>query len=361
MAATFTFPAEVGDGFFDGFGNAIVASAEESGSCGSNLTWTLDDNGTLTISGSGAMDDFLGNPPWEFCRDHIRSVNIKPGVTSIENHAFSGCTSLTSISVDENNSNYCSYKGVLFNKDKTTLVAYPDGKGDDYVIPNGVTSIGDSAFYGCTRLTRITIPDSVSSIEDRAFLDCESLISITVNDSITSIGDYAFCSCSNLTSVTLPDNDNFTSIGEETFSWCPSLTSITIPDSVTSIGVHAFFRSDNLTSIFLPEASIGYTKALGRGYDIDGLNSHKNGYINDRDLYKLAFDFIFSPEYLEKNLSDEDFVENMYEVFLDRSSDPAGKADWLDRMANQGYTREDVLAGFVGSQECADMVAGFGI
>ncbi len=104
-----------------------------------------------------------------------------------------------------------------------------------------------------------------------------------------------------------------------------------------------------------------YTKALGRGYDIDGLNSHKNGYINDRDLYKLAFDFIFSPEYLEKNLSDEDFVENMYEVFFDRSSDPAGKADWLDRMANQGYTREDVLAGFVGSQECADMVAGFGI
>ncbi len=104
-----------------------------------------------------------------------------------------------------------------------------------------------------------------------------------------------------------------------------------------------------------------YSKALGRNYDIDGLNDHVGSYLANRDFYQMAFNFIFSPEYIEKDLSDEEFVENMYEVFFDRSSDPAGKADWLDRMAYQGYTREDVLAGFVGSQECAELVERFGI
>ena len=103
-----------------------------------------------------------------------------------------------------------------------------------------------------------------------------------------------------------------------------------------------------------------YSKALGRKYDIDGLNEHIGSYLADRDFYQLAFNFIFSPEYIEKNLSDEEFVENMYEVFFDRSSDPEGKADWVGRLKS-GASREDVLAGFVGSQECAELMAGFGI
>ena len=104
-----------------------------------------------------------------------------------------------------------------------------------------------------------------------------------------------------------------------------------------------------------------YTKAMGRNYDVNGLNDHTGSYLESHDLYQLAYNFIFSSEFIEKNLSNEDFVDVMYSTFFDREADPEGKADWLDRMENQGYSREDVLAGFVGSQECADLVARFGI
>ena len=103
-----------------------------------------------------------------------------------------------------------------------------------------------------------------------------------------------------------------------------------------------------------------YTKALNRSYDVDGLNNHTANYIANHDLYQLAYDFIFSSEFLEKDLSDEDFVDTMYRTFFDREGDPDGRADWLGRMKS-GMSREQVLAGFVGSQECADLVAKFGI
>lgn len=104
-----------------------------------------------------------------------------------------------------------------------------------------------------------------------------------------------------------------------------------------------------------------YTKAMGRAYDVNGLNDHTGSYLENHDLYQLAYNFIFSREFINKNLTDEEFVDVMYRTFFDREADPTGKADWLDRMANQGYTREDVLACFVGSQECMDLVAKFGI
>ena len=103
-----------------------------------------------------------------------------------------------------------------------------------------------------------------------------------------------------------------------------------------------------------------YTKALNRSYDVDGLNNHTANYIANHDLYQLAYDFIFSSEFIEKDLSDEDFVDTMYRTFFDREGDPDGRSDWLGRMKS-GMSREEVLAGFVGSQECADMVAKFGI
>lgn len=103
-----------------------------------------------------------------------------------------------------------------------------------------------------------------------------------------------------------------------------------------------------------------YTKAMGREYDINGLNDHTGNYLKDGDLYRLAYNFIFSAEYLNKNLSDEDFLENMYATFFNRPSDENGKNGWLKSMQN-GMSREEVLAGFVGSKECADMVAGFGL
>ena len=156
---------------------------------------------------------------------------------------------------------------------------YEDGVGMLAFDGSKVSSIGDEAFYNCTRLTSITIPDSVTSIGERAFYDCIWLTSITIPDSVTAIGDYAFYNCSSLTSVTIPDSvtsignlvfaycgltsitipDSVTSIGDYAFRDCTSLTSITIPDSVTSIGIRAFYYCISLTSITIPDGvtSIG--------------------------------------------------------------------------------------------------------
>ena len=122
----------------------------------------------------------------------------------------------------------------------------------DLVFPDGVTSIGDNAFYSCDELTSVTFPDSVTSIGDFAFWCCTSLTSVTIPDSVTRIGDYAFFECDSLPSVTIPDS--VTSIGNGTFEDCASLTSVTIPERVTSIGSYAFEDCASLTSVTIPES-----------------------------------------------------------------------------------------------------------
>ena len=199
----------------------------------------------------------IGDSAFRRCKN-LTSITIPEGITSIGYDAFYMCSSLTSINVLENNKNYCSVDGVLFNKDKTELIQYPIKKeGTSYKIPNSVTSIGDSVFRCCENLTSITIPNSVTSIGQEAFWGCSSLISITIPNSVTSIGDSAFFCCENLTSITIPEG--VTSIGRYAFDECSSLTSITIPNSVTSIGDGAFRRCKNLTSITIPNSvtSIG--------------------------------------------------------------------------------------------------------
>lgn len=103
-----------------------------------------------------------------------------------------------------------------------------------------------------------------------------------------------------------------------------------------------------------------YGKVLGRTYDVPGLDNHTAKYLKTGDIYAMAYDFIFSPEFTKKELTDEEFVELMYNTFFDRGSDPEGKAHWLEVLAGEG-TREDVLKGFVGSQECAELVESFKI
>lgn len=103
-----------------------------------------------------------------------------------------------------------------------------------------------------------------------------------------------------------------------------------------------------------------YGKVLGRTYDVPGLDNHTAKYLKTGDIYAMAYDFIFSPEFTKKELTDEEFVELMYNTFFDRDSDPEGKAHWLEVLAGEG-TREDVLKGFVGSQECAELVESFKI
>ena len=200
----------------------------------------------------------IGGHAFYSCRS-LTSIEILDSVTSIGNGAFSGCNSLTSINVDETNETYKSIDGVLFSKDEKTLIAYPNGKSETtYTIPNCVTSIENYAFSGCSSLTSIEIPDSVTSIGEGAFNGCSSLTSIEIPNSVTSIGDWAFEYCSSLTSIEIPNG--VTSIGEGAFYYCSSLTSIEIPSSVTSIGYDAFYNCGSLTSIEIPSSvtSIAY-------------------------------------------------------------------------------------------------------
>lgn len=183
---------------------------------------------------------------------NLTSITIPDGVTSIGNQAFIDCGILKSIIVDDN-SNYCSIDGVLFNKNKTILMQYPAGKTNiEYIIPNGVTSVGEGAFFCSINLKSITIPDGVTNIGDKAFFDCWSLESITIPEGVTSIGDSAFCFCESLVSITIPEG--VASIGDYAFSGCSSLTSITIPDGVTSIGDYAFSSCRSLKSFTIPDS-----------------------------------------------------------------------------------------------------------
>ena len=178
------------------------------------ITWNLSDDGTLTISGTGDMDDYTSSKtsaPWKNQKDKIKNVIVKKGVTRIGNFAFDAC-GLSSIS-----------------------------------IPNSVTSIGMGAFRDCIALTSIIIPNSVKTIDKGAFYQCSTLNYVSIPNSITNIIDYAFYGCSGLTSIAIPEN--VTSIGSSAFENCSSLTSITIPNSVTKIENKAFYGCSNLKKV----------------------------------------------------------------------------------------------------------------
>ena len=267
---------------------ALAADIVDSGTCGaegdgSNLTWTLDSDGVLTISGSGDMHGYgPSGAPWH---GRVKSAVIAEGVTSIGGFAFYDCTSLTSVT-----------------------------------IPDSVTSIGANAFFDCTSLTSVTIPDSVTSIGVGAFASCTSLTGIwvaesnshyssdasgvlfnkdkttlvqcpgafaayTIPDSVTSIGAEAFYNCKSLTSVTIPDS--VTSIGDFTFSYCESLTSVTIPDSVTSIGHYAFEGCRSLTDVYFTGTESAWNSiAIGAANDaLKNANIHYN-YVSHTHSYK---------------------------------------------------------------------------
>ena len=301
-----------------------VASAAEvtySGNCGENLTWTLNTDGLLTISGTGEMEDYssYGNVPWNGLVDKINCVVIRNSVTSIGNSAFYGCTGLTSITIPDS---VTSIGDSAFDS-CTGLTSI--------TIPDSVTSIGNWAFEGCTGLTSITIPDSVTSIGGWAFFDCTGLTSITIPDSVTSIGYGAFAYCTGLTSITVSGGnkkfdsrnncngiiktatntlisgckntdipDSVTSIGNSAFYDCTGLTSITIPDSVTSIGGSAFWGCTGLTSITIPDSvtSIGvsaFTYCTGlTSITVSGGNKKFDSRNNCNGIIETAYNTLIS-------------------------------------------------------------------
>ena len=228
----------------------------DSGTCGENATWKITGTGddlTLTISGSGDMRNFLGSDlPWKAKKAKIRTIVIEDGITSVGDYAFYSLNKLMSLSLGKSASSIGKYSF----SDCVSL--------NSITIPDSVKSIGQSAFSNCSGLKSITISDNVTSIGGSAFEGCSSLTSITIPDSVTDLGTNTFKGCSSLKSITIPEK--VTSIGNGAFFGCSSLKSITIPEGVTSVGDCAFFDCHGITSITLPGSlkTIGES-AFGRG------------------------------------------------------------------------------------------------
>lgn len=280
---------------------AVRARADivDSGKCGENVDWSLDDAGTLTISGSGEMYNWnywtngYDDVPWAGYYDSIKSVVFKGNVTKIGDLAFAHCRSLKSFTVPDSVS--VIGKGAFYGCSNLKRVT----------IPEGVTTLGDSVFWDCTKLDNVTIPSSVTSLGARLFLADTGLTNVTINANITTLGREMFMQCYNLTSVTLPDTlkvvdeyafyscwylpeidlpsgitvigknafsncydlpsialpESLTSIGNRAFSGCRSLTKISLPGKVTTIGEFAFVGCENVTRVYIPNS----VTSIGRG------------------------------------------------------------------------------------------------
>ncbi|MDR3236384.1 MAG: leucine-rich repeat protein [Prevotellaceae bacterium] len=215
----------------------------------------------------------IGDYAFSGC-NKLTTVTIPASVTILGERAFGDCYGLTAINVDAGNPNYASDDGVLFNKDKTTLILSPGAKSGNYTIPNTVTSIEERAFYP-SQITAVTIPASVESIGESAFVSCLNLTAINVdagNSNYSSDGGVLF-NKNKSTLVQYPGakSGNYTipnfvtSIGYDAFAYCDNLTAVTIPDSVTGIGGFAFYACTNLAAVYV---SWSNPSAITLGYSV---------------------------------------------------------------------------------------------
>ena len=352
----------------------------------------------------------IGSGAFNGC-SKLSNITIPEGVTSIGSGAFYGCISLSNIAIPEG---VTSIEGYVFSGCRNlSSIIIPEGitsignsafdscsNLSDIIIPEGVTSIGDSAFWGCSKLSNITIPEGVTSIRAFAFAGCSNLSNIIIPESVIRIGQNAFVACSSLSSITIPEG--VTSIGLSTFAGCSNLSSISIPEKVTSIGGAAFENCTGITKIcnnsaealdlsyfancniqwynqatgeVITELGTGtaisqyyvddtavrdfvnrlYTLVLDRNADEIGLESWTNALVNgESNGVDIGYGFVFSDECKEKNLSNEDFVEILYNTFMNRPSDEGGKASWVSQL-DAGVEREKVFAGFIYSTEFANI------
>ena len=157
----------------------------------------------------------IGARAFEGCIS-LKNIIIPSSVTNIGNFAFNGCYSLKSIEVAEDNSNYSSEDGVLFNKNKSNLICCPGGKAGEYTIPDFVTSMSSGAFSNCRSITKVVIPNTITSIPYGAFTQCYALTDVVIPNSVTSIEDSAFKQCSSLANITIPSS--VTNIGTDAFN-----------------------------------------------------------------------------------------------------------------------------------------------
>ena len=208
-----------------------------SGACGEKLTWTLDTNGTMTISGTGTMNDYnqwLDPVPWNDYRDIIKTVVVQIGVTSIGSYAFYECDELTSVSLP---SGFRTIGNNAFSG--CSALSEP-------IFPSGLREIKYNAFTGCTSLKSISLPDSLRSLGGSVFSDCTALKTVRLSSALQRVGD--FTGCTALESIVIPEGVTDVS----GFDGCTALYTVTLPGTVTSVG--GFKGCTSLTSIYLPDS-----------------------------------------------------------------------------------------------------------
>ena len=280
-----------------------------------NSILSVGDNAFVKCSGLtnvnfGSSVTSIGESAFSACGG-LTEVTLPDSVTTIGDEAFYGCGSLTNITFGENmstlgqspfassslisitvpkgNQTYRSDNGVLFSKDRTTLVQWPPGReAGDYSIPDGIELIASNAFHTCIGLTSISMPDSVTIIDNDAFSNCSGLTNVTFGSNISSIGQFAFSMCHGLTEITIPDN--VTQMKYGAFYHCTKLASvtlgeklsmlemhtfdacifenITIPESVTFVEKYAFQQCANLKGVYFK----------GHAPDTDGGNVYYSSY-----------------------------------------------------------------------------------
>lgn len=191
---------------------------------------------TVTIV-PGDNNTYIRSAAFRGCSS-LQSITIPKNVYYIDsNGVFNDCTSLKEILVDDANESFCSISGVLYTKDKTMLMYYPNARASSYAIPNHVESIGFSAFSGCTSLRSVFIPSSVNWLGGYAFQTCTSLTSVSIPGSISSISFSSFNGCTSLKEIEL--GEGIETIESYAFQ-CSAVRSITLPSTLTSIGSFAF-------------------------------------------------------------------------------------------------------------------------
>jgi len=184
--------------------------------------------------------------------ENLTQVTIPANVIKMDGNPFTNCENLTSVVPVPDHPVFATIGGVLFDKTEKRLVCYPCAYTDaGYAVPQGIRGIEDYAFYA-SALTEVTVPDGVTSIGGSAFSDCFALEKVDIPASVTFIGDEAFSDCRVLKEVTVPDG--VTSIGYKTFSTCLALEKLVLPETVTSIGEYAFFACNALEELEIPES-----------------------------------------------------------------------------------------------------------
>ena len=219
-----------------------------SGVCGDDLTWTLDDQGTLTISGTGEMYKVSGRKSWHKYMDNIKNVVIEEGMTTIGMDAFTSCSNLRSVTIPETVTEIYTSAFEFCSSLETVQ------------LPSSLTVIGDSAFRGCRNLRQIQLPYGLTHIDSYAFSMCSNLQEIQLPNSLLSIGAGAFQQCESLTTVYLPYGLQV--INQSIFAGCTALTSISIPETVCAIAPDAFDDCERLEQVRYGGSKSDWTKMM---------------------------------------------------------------------------------------------------